>query len=365
MPRRPEPAPAKKPKSASLTVKSLRAAPWLGLALMVMMWPSRAEGSVEAQIRRAEPGRGRDARAPQHIPARGWRDILWRTWNEFNTDQIVSVSGGVTFFGLLAMFPAIGAFVALYGLFADVGQAQKQLGLLVGVLPHDILAFVGTQMIRIAGQRDSGLSVAFAVSLLLSLWSANAGMKALIRGLNISYGEHERRGYVRVTLISLAFTVGALAFLILALAGVVAIPLAFAVTGLDPGVFSLLRWPGFFLVVVVGLALLYRYGPSRQHARWRWVSWGSVVAAAMWVAGSLVFSVYLNNFAHYDRTYGAFGALFGAMIWLWMSAIIVLLGAELNAEIEHQTAVDSTTGAPLPLGARGAVMADTVGKALD
>lgn len=350
----------KKTAAVATTREALRWAPWISLGVLLALWPGKAQGEA---VKAMEHGRGRHATKPSEIPKKGWRDVLWRTWKESNDDQITRVAGGVTFFGLLALFPGLGAFVALYGLFADVAEVRKHLAVLAGVLPHDILVFVGDQMVRIAGQKESGLSFAFAGALLLSLWSANAGMKALFQGLNIAYDEREKRGFIKVNLVTLGFTVGAILFMLMALAVVVAVPVVLSFLGLNDSALAILRWPALLAGMVAALAVVYRYGPSREHARWRWVTWGSVAASGLWIVGSLAFSLYLTNFAHYDRTYGSFGALIGVMMWLWMSSIIVLLGAELNSEIEHQTTVDSTTGAPKPLGARGAEMADTVGKA--
>jgi membrane protein len=355
--------------------RALTLSPLVGAAVAGALWAQRsrtgaatpASGAVAARAASGDlalgHGRGRDARKPSQIPARGWGDILWRTWKEFNDDQVTRVAGAITFFGLLALFPGMAAFVALYGLFADVSTVREQLNVLAGFLPRDVLVFVAEQMLRIAGQKQSSLSFAFAGSLALSIWSANAGMKALIAGLNIVYDEREKRGMVKLTLTSLAFTVGGLIFLVVAFAGVVAAPIVLSVLGLGETALALLRWPALLLLMMFGLAVIYRYGPSRQRPRWRWVSWGGAAAAVLWIGGSLAFSVYLSNFAHYDRTYGSFGALVGVMMWLWLSATIILLGAELNSEIEHQTAVDSTTGPPQPLGRRGAAMADTVGQA--
>ena len=353
------------------------AAAWYAVAVAILAWPTLermfsgkpASISPRTEVAAAslmQPGRGRDARAPQDIPAKGWKDILWRTWSEFNEDRIPTVAGGVSFFGLLALFPALGAFVSLYGLFADVKAAREQLRLLAGLVPREALDFVGDQMTRLAEAEHASLGLTFLFTLLVSLWSANAGVKALFDGLNVAYEEREKRGLVRLNLISLAFTFGAIAFLVLSFAGVVAVPVALALVGLpDLGFMSVLRWPILFAVAIAGLSLLYRYGPSREHARWRWITWGSVIGAALWLAASMVFSFYVSRFGHYDRTYGSLGAVVGFMSWLWISIIVVLVGAEINAEIEHQTAVDSTTGAPKVMGRRGAKMADTLGKTAD
>jgi membrane protein len=273
------------------------------------------------------------------------------------------VAGSVAFFGLLAVFPALAAFVSLYGLVADVHAARQQLNILAGLLPRDALVFVGDQMLRIADGRDTGLGLAFVFSLAISLWSANAGMKALFDGLNIAYEEKEKRGFFRLNAIALAFTVGGIVFVLAMIGAVVALPVALSLLGYagrDP--MWLLRWPLLAAIVIVVLAVLYRYGPSRRQARWRWVSWGSVAAALLWLVASMAFSWYVGRFAHYDRTYGSLGAVVGFMTWIWLSVIVVLFGAELNAEIEHQTAVDSTVGQPKPMGSRHARMADTLGK---
>ncbi len=326
--------------------------------------PARVEAEVLAAEAR-EPGHGRAARDPFHIPLRGWKDIFWRTFREFGADNIPQVAGSVAFFGLLSIFPAMGAFVSLYGLFSNVQMAERQLNLLSGVLPDAALQMVGEQMLRLASTRHSGLGLAFGVSLLASLWSANAGIKALFAGLNIAFEETEKRNFLQLNLVSLAFTLGALAFLTAAFAAMVAAPIALAYLGYTPGGFAImtvLRWPLLLLVAVGGITLVYRYGPSRHRERWPWVSWGSVFAAILWLAVSLLFSVYVAHFGSYDRTYGSLGAAVGFMSWLWISSIAILFGAELNSELEHQTARDTTTGAPAPMGSRGARMADTLGE---
>jgi membrane protein len=323
--------------------------------------------TVEAEVLAAEalePGHGRAARDPFHIPLRGWQDILWRTLREFGADNIPQVAGGVAFFGLLSIFPAMGAFVSLYGLFSNVQMAERQLDLLSGVLPDAALQMVGEQMLRLASARHSGLGLAFVVSLLVSLWSANAGVKALFAGLNIAFEETEKRNFLKLNLVSLSFTLGALTFMTIAFAAMVAAPVALAYLGYTPRGFaamSVLRWPLLLLVAIGGITLLYRYGPSRHRESWPWVSWGSVFAAVLWLGVSLLFSVYVAHFGSYDRTYGSLGAAVGFMSWLWISSIAILFGAELNSELEHQTARDTTTGAPATMGRRGAHMADTLG----
>jgi membrane protein len=312
-----------------------------------------------------EPGRGRAAQTPRGIPRRGWIDIAIRTWNSFNADRLPAVSAGIAFYGLLSLFPTMAAFVSLYGLFADVSTAQQQLAYLAGVVPAEVLTFIGQEMTRIAGERTGSLSLTFVVSLLLSLWSANAASKALFGGLNVAYHETEKRGFLIINLETLAFTLGAVVFLIMAAASIVVVPLLFEFLplGIGAALLSLLRWPILVAFMTVGLAALYRFGPSRRAAEWRWLSWGAVIAAVLWLGASLAFSWYVSNVADYAATYGSLGAVVGLMMWMWVSALVVLLGAELNSEIEHQTAVDTTKGADKPMGRRGALVADTLGEA--
>lgn len=323
-----------------------------------------AIGGPQHAARAQEPGRGREAEAPQEIPARGWKDILWRTWKEFTDDQAPLVAAGVTFYTLLALFPGIGAFVALWGLFGDVGEARRDLESLAAVLPGGAITVIGDQMSNVAATHEGKLSLAALTGFVVSLWSANGAAKAIIAGIGLAYDEREERGFLRKTLTSLAMTLGFLGYALVT--GAVAAAEAFVDRSAgDAGVlaFRAVAWPCLFAALCVGLAALYRYGPSRDRAKWRWVTWGSVVAATAWLLMSVGFSIYAANFGSYDRTYGALGAVVGFMTWIWISVMVVLLGAELNSEIEHQTARDSTVGAPRPMGARGATMADTVGAA--
>jgi membrane protein len=283
---------------------------------------------------------------------------------EVQADDILGVARSISYSGLLALFPALAAFVSIYGLFADVVTARIHLAGLTGVVPADALTMLGDEMVRIAAANDAGLSFTAITGLLVSIWSANAGMTALFKGLNVAFEETEKRNFIRRSLVTLAFTVGMLAFLVLSAAVVIAAPavLGFFHVRAYAEALAWVRWPLLLAASTFGLSMLYRYGPSRERARWRWVSIGAVTAAVLWLAASVLFSWYLSNFAHYQATYGSLGAVFGFMVWLWLSSVVILLGAELNAEIEHQTARDSTTGAPEPLGERGAAMADEIGR---
>lgn len=310
-------------------------------------------------------GRGRGAERPGEIPTLGWRDILWRTYAQLGKDAVMLVAAGVTFYGLLSLFPAITALISIYGLFADPGTVIDQVEALSGVLPEEALGILAGQMERVAGQPTAGLGLGFAGGLAIALWSANNGMKAIVQAMNVAYNEEEKRGFFRLNAITLLFTLGAIAVVLLAVASIVVLPVVLGFVGLgDVAAMALrlARWPLLLLVIIVAVSLIYRYGPSRTRARWRWISPGSILASVIWVAASILFSWYVANFGTYNETYGSLGAVIAFMVWMWVSATIIIMGAELNAEIEHQTARDSTTGPVRPMGERGAMVADTLGQ---
>lgn len=314
---------------------------------------------------RTEPNRGRCANYPWTIPSRGWKDILWRTIRESSRDRLPVVAGGVTFFVFLAVFPAAAAFISLYGMFANPSDIPGQLAQMALVVPDEVVSVISDNMVRIATDRPAALSGAFIAALAISIWSSTAGMKALLDGLNIAYGETEKRQYVPFTIASYAATGVALVFLALITTALVAVPVYIERTGVQGlmRIWITLRWGVVLGLAALAFALLYKYGPSREPARWRWVTGGGAVASVLWMGGSMGFSWYINNISHIDVIYGSLGAFVAFMVWVWFSIMVMLIGAELNAEIEHQTAVDTTTGEPRPMGQRGAVMADTVGRA--
>lgn len=281
----------------------------------------------------------RPAAAKQAPTATGWafwKDVLYRTYTGMNDDRLLAVAGGVVFFGLLALFPAITALVSSYALFADPATISQHLAKLQDVMPQSAYGIVNEQVTRIVS-RTGGVSLALIFGLLLALWSANVGVKAVIDALNVIYDVKERRSFVRLNLVSLAFTVGTVVGLLLAIGAIVVLPIVFAYLPLGTSggaVMAWLRWPALLVLVVLGLDGLYRFGPDRDHPRWQWIGVGTVFAAAAWLIGSAALSWYLGNFADYNATYGSLGAAIGLMMWLWMSAIVVLLGAELNTEIE-------------------------------
>jgi membrane protein len=332
----------------------------------------RNEGVVKRTVRGLqepvhEGGRGRTADNPTEIPAKGWKDIAWRVYDGIQNDRVMLVAAGVTFYALLALFPATAAIVSLYGLFTDASTINEHLRLVSGFLPEGALEVVGDQVKRIASKGQATLGVTFLGTLALSLWGANAGTKSIFDALNIIYKEREKRSFVGLTLRSLAFTLGTIALVLLALAGIVVVPVALKLLGIADGsgtaLLTLLRWPLLYLVILFALTCLYRYGPSRTHPQWRWVTWGSAIAGGIWIVGSLLLSWYVANFGTYNATYGSLGAVIGFMVWMWLSTIVVLMGGEINAEMEHQTAKDTTDRPHKPIGTRGARMADELGQA--
>jgi membrane protein len=327
---------------------------------------SRTTVDRDGALRAHEHGRGRQATSPWQIPWRGWKDILWRTYQKMNDNRLLYVAAGVVYFALLALFPAVSAFVSLYGLFADASTIDSHLSMLAGILPGGALDILHEELTRLTQNKGSGLSFGFVSSLLIALWSANAGMKAIIDALNVTYGEKETRSFIRLNLLSLALTLGAIVSMMLAIGAVVVVPIVLGRVGLGSmadTLIAMLRWPVLLALAILGLAVLYRYGPNRRQPKWQWLSVGSVTAAILWLVGSALFSWYISNFGNYDVTYGSLGAAVGMMVWMWMSTIVILLDAQLNAEIEHQTARDSTVGGVKPMGRRDASKADTIGAA--
>lgn len=330
--------------------------------------PSPAHAGSEAHaVARTEADRGRRASTPTEIPAKGWKDIALRAYHDIGENRLSLIAAGVTFFTLLAIFPAVAALVSCYGLVADASTINDQLASLQGILPQGALEIVGDQVKRLNEQGNTTLGFSLLISIVLSVWSANGGVKHVFDALNLVYNEREKRNFFVLNLVSLTFTAGALLFLLLALAAVVVVPVALEFVGLgaDAWWLALLRWPVLVVAVLLGLAVLYRYGPSRDAPRWRWVTPGGALAAVLWIVASLLFSWYVAHFGSYNKTYGSLGAAIGFMTWIWLSTMIVLAGAQVNAEMEHQTAEDTTVGEPQPLGTRRARMADTVGAAAE
>jgi len=311
--------------------------------------------------------RGRHADTPTDIPGPGWKDVILRVKDGIGRNNVVLIAAGVAFYGLLALFPAITALTALAGLLLDPSEVARQIGSVANLLPPEAAQIVLDQAVAVAGSPNGGLGLAFLFGLLLALYSASNGVGSLMAGLNIAYGEKEERGFVTLKLVTLGLTLLLIVGLIVGLGATIAVPAVLAMfdlpgwlaTGLGLG-----RWVVLVLLTIAGLAMLYRWGPSRKAALWRWLSPGVLVACGLWLGGSILFSVYVTGFGSYNQTFGSMAGVIVLLIWLWLSAFTVLLGAELNAEIEAQTLRDSTTGRNRPMGERGARKADVPGESM-
>lgn len=307
--------------------------------------------------------RGQEADRPKEIPAIGWKEVLLRVKDQFGEDHIGIVAAGVAFYFFLALFPMISAMVSIYGLAFEPSQVEQHLSQLGKILPPQAFGVIGQQLHKVAGSSNQGLGLTLLFSILLSLWSANSGTKALFDGINIAYNQKEERNFIKLNGISLAVTLGSIFNGLIAVALVIGFPALIDKIGLPDFLsttISLVRWPILFIIVVGSIAAIYKFAPDRDNPKFRWVSWGAGIAAALWIGGSLLFSLYINNFSNYDATYGAVAAVIILMLWFQLTSLCVLLGAEINSELEHQTAKDTTVGEPEPLGQRGGYYADRV-----
>jgi membrane protein len=322
-----------------------------------------AEGD-QHRVRTRGDDRGRDAERPSDVPASGWKDIALRVKGEVKEDQVPLLSAGVAFYLLLALFPALAAVVSVYGLIADPEQVSQQVTDLAGTLPEEAQSLIVDQLERITNEQQ-GIGVALAVSVIAALWAASSGIKHLIGAINAAYDERESRKFLKLRGLSLALTAGGVLFAAVAVGVMAVLPAVVDQLPLGAVGRALVQVGSFALLAVgfmVALAVLYRYAPDRDQAKWRWVSWGAAIATVLWILASVGFSVYVSNFGSYGETYGSIGAVIVLMLWLVITAFAILLGAEINAEIEAQTAKDSTEGHPQPMGERGAVKADNLGE---
>lgn len=321
---------------------------------------SHIRGIEAADVR----GHGHRTTSPSEVPVRNWKDILLVVYANISKHRIMALAAGMTYYSLLAIFPAIAALVAVYGLFSDPSTIARQLDQLGGFLPGGAIDVAREQLRRVASNGPQTLGLTFLIGLGISLWSANAAMKSLFDTLNIAYDEEEKRGFVKLNATSLCFTVGGVLFVLAALGAIVVVPVILNFVGLSDAGDLLLRvgrWPAMYLILTFALAVIYRFGPNREAPRWRWITWGSAIAALLWLGVSALFSWYAANFGNFNETYGSLGAVIGFMTWLWISALVILLGAEIDAAMEHQTARAATTGPPKPAGTRGAPTADIMG----
>jgi membrane protein len=308
----------------------------LGAILLVAGFHRGPADREAAEIPELTKGRapGRTARKAR----RAWIEIARLLYSAIGQHRVVFIAAGVTFFILLAMFPAIAALVSIYGIFSDPGTIRAHLDDLSSFLPGGAIEVIGDQLGRVASGGKTTLGATFLFTLALSLWSANAGMKALFDALNIVYDAEERRGLIKLNAMSLAFTAGALVVLLLAIAAIIVLPVALEYAGLQTfggSILMLARWPALFAMVVTVLACIYRFGPDREHAQWHWITWGSGLAALLWIVASILFSWYAASFGAYNKTYGSLGAAIGFMTWIWISCMVILAGAEVDAVMER------------------------------
>lgn len=307
---------------------------------------------------------GREAARPSAIPISGWLDVVVRIGRRFGGLHIPLLGAGIAFYALLSIFPGITAAVAIIGLIYDPSALVDNSEWLLTLLPSDAADIIASQAGKIASVGSDALSLAALVSLAIALWSASNAIGSFMEALGIIYEEPDERSFVKVKLITIGLTVAMVAVLGLTLAIVAAIPAAMALLGAREDLTDLvmlLRWPLMFAIGIGAISVLYRIGPDRRSARWRWLTPGAVLACTLWVAGSYGFSAYVQSFANYNETFGALAGAIILMTWLWLSALFVLLGALVDAETEAQTARDSTIGPDRPMGQRGAVKADTLG----
>ncbi|GAB5468476.1 MAG: YihY/virulence factor BrkB family protein [Rhodospirillales bacterium] len=303
------------------------------------------------------------AAEPRELTRSDWWAILRRTWDQIGEDHLSLVAAGVAFYALLALFPLLAVTVALYGVFADPAGVEAHLALLDEVAPAEVTTMVGDQVKQLTAVKESNLSFTAVIGLLIAFWSSKAGVSAMMTGLNIAYEEKDSRSFIKHLLVALALTGVLLLVTLVAFGALVLVPLVlsfFSSDGPVAWIAGLLRWPLALGFVFVGIGLLYRFGPARRPASLSWFSWGAVMATLVWLLASVLFSLYVANFASYNETYGSLGAIVILLMWFYVSAFVVLLGAELNSEMELQTARDTTVGPPRPMGQRGAFVADNV-----
>ena len=307
---------------------------------------------------------GRTAEKPAEIPARGWKSILKRTKDDLQRDHLSTVAAGVGLFVLLGLIPGLAAVISIYGLVSDPAQIEQQFASIRGVLPGPVFDLLKEQLQSIAAS-DKAAGWGAAISILVALWGGSKGIKVMMDGLNITYHESEKRGFIRLNAVALALTVAAVIGVCILIGLLAVVPVLVKMFNLNDTLrqlFMLLRWPAMFVFFMIAVSVLYRYGPSRDHAKWRWVSWGAFAATLLWVVASALFALYLTHFNSYNKTYGSLGAIVVLLLWLYLSAFCVLLGAELNSEMERQTERDTTKGPPEPKGQRGAYASDTLGE---
>jgi len=325
----------------------------------------KSEESSPAITEEETPTRGRAAKSPKKIPPKGWKDIALRVWMQIWQNHLSVTAGGVAFFWFLSLFPLLIALFSLFGLVADPAQVQRQVSQFASGLPPEAHELLVDEMSRLAGQAGGALGWGAVAGLAFAVWSASKGVKSMMQALNIVYSEKEDRGMVGVNLIGLVLTVVIIVMCMMTLGVIIALPIAMNYIGLAAGleaVIQLVTWGILLTLVISVLSLLYRWAPNRKQAKWKWITPGALVASFIWLVGSWAFSFFIQNFGNYSNTFGSLAAVIILILWFFMSALIILIGGEINGEAERQTRKDSTVGEPKPMGERGAYVADTLGK---
>ena len=309
--------------------------------------------------------RGRNSTTPTTIPIRGWFDIGRRVYRRLDEDHVSILSAGVAFYAMLAVFPALAAVVSLYALIADPSDVQAHFERVSAFMPGDVSQIFNDQLTALTSQEREGLGFGLLFSLLIGIWSAHRGVDALVRAVTIAYKEKEDRNFFKLNALTYLMTLGAVVLVVVVIALMVGIPAVVAYLPFSAWVSALsgvMGWLFFISIAVFSISVLYRYGPPRRPAKWRWVSPGALMATVLWLIGSMLFSYYASQFGSYNETYGTLSAIVVLLTWFFVTSFSLVLGAALNAESEHQTRADSTAGSAKPMGERGAHVADTLGK---
>ena len=310
------------------------------------------------------PDRGRNASSPTQMPWRGWLDIARRVWQRLDEDNVSILSAGVAFYAMLAVFPALGAIVSVYALIAEPADVQAHFERVSSFMPGDVSGIFNEQLSALANQEQEDLSLGLISGILLGVWSAHRGVDALVRAVTVAYKESETRNFFKLNALTYVMTLGAVLLVVSAIALMVGLPTVISFlpfSGLMTALSGLLGWLLFVAIAVFAISVLYRFGPPRTPAKWRWVSAGALMATIIWMIGSLAFSYYVSQFGQYNETYGTLSAIVVLLTWFFVTSFSLVLGATVNAELEHQTRTDSTSGKPKPMGERGALVADTLG----
>jgi len=325
---------------------------------MAVEQPVSAQGPTPA----SDDGHGLYAERPTEVPPRGWKDVLVRVKNEMRDDHSSLSAAGVAFFGFLAFIPGLAALVSVYGLLADPDDVADRVESMAAALPADAKQLLVDQLSRLASRSPSSLSVGLAISVVIALWSASSGMAHLAEAIGVAYDEEENRGMIVRRAMSLLMTVGLLVVGGVVVAGAAGVAAVSDTNEALGWVVQVAAWIVVALLFVAGLAILYRHSADRDEPKWRWATPGALVALVVWIVITIGFRLYVASFSSYDQTYGSLAGIVIMLFWLYLSALVIIFGAQLNAELEHQTAIDSTKGPDLPLGHRNADMADTIGE---